>query len=437
LTAPGPEGPPGPGLRLLRRVVEVRSEEVPALLWSGAYFFALLAAYFVIRPLREEMGVAGGVANLPWLFTGTLVAMLLVHPPFAALVARLPRRRFVAVAYRFFLANLLAFFALRHLLPAEQQIWLGRVFFVWTSVFNLFVVSVFWGFMADVFTAAQGTRLFGFISVGGTLGGLAGSTLTAVLATRIGPTSLLLLSAALLEAAAQCAGRLGRVAARMPRPAGAPPPPPPDAVIGGSALAGISHVARSPYLLGICAYMLLFTVGSTVLYFQQAGFASALPGPAERTAFFARLEQYVQVLTLLVQAFLTGRIIRLLGVTATLALLPALSIAGFTALGAAHTLAVFVAFQVLRRAGEFAVAKPTREVLYTVMSREDKFKAKHLIDTFVYRAGDQAGAWSYALIAAAGVGAAGIAFLAAPFAVVWLGIAVWLGRRHERAAAPA
>lgn len=430
MTLPGPVTQAGgPGVRLLQRIVEVRREEVPALLWSGAYFFALLAAYFVIRPLREEMGVAGGVTNLPWLFSGTLLAMLVVHPPFAALVSRLPRSRFVAVANRFFLANLLLFYVLLQALPPEHRVWLGRAFFVWTSVFNLFVVSVFWGVMADVFSPAQGARLFGFIGVGGTLGGLAGATLTAELAPLVSSATLVLLSAALLELSTRFAGRLGRVAAslhRDPRPVA----PPPDAVIGGSAMAGITRVAGSPYLLGICAYMLLFTVGSTVLYFQQAEFASAIDDPGRRTAFFARLEQYVQALTLLTQTFLTGRVIALLGVTATLGLLPALSVLGFLSLGVAHAVGVFVVFQVLRRAGEFALAKPAREVLYTAMSREDKFKAKHLIDTFVYRAGDQIGAWSYRLLGSLGVGSAGIALLAAPIAAVWLGLAVWLGHRH-------
>jgi AAA family ATP:ADP antiporter len=198
----------------------------------------------------------------------------------------------------------------------------------------------------------------------------------------------------------------------------------------------VTHVLRSPYLLAICGYMLLFTIGSTVLYFQQAGFASGIADPGERTAFFARLEQYVQILTLIVQALFTGRIIKLLGVAGTLTLLPVLSMVGFGLLAAAIALVVFVVFQVLRRAGEFAVAKPTREVLFTVVSREDKYKAKNLIDTFVYRAGDQAGAWSYAAMAALGFGAAGIAALAVPVAAIWLAIAVWLGRRHEAMTPP-
>ncbi len=408
------------------------------MLLSGAYFFFVLSSYYIIRPLREEMGVAGGVANLQWLFTGTLITMLLIHTPFAALVARVPRRRFVTLTYRFFFLNMLLFYAAFRFLPAAGGIWAGRVFFVWTSVFNLFVVSVFWAVMVDVFRSEQGARLFGFIAVGGTLGGIAGSAVTATLARPLGPVHLLLLAAVLLELAVQAVLRLTRE-----RPAGLPRAADPERPIGGSALAGISHVLRSPYLLGICGYMLLFTLGSTVLYFHQARLAEAsFVDRAARTAFFARIDLAVNVFTALTQAFLTGRIVRWLGIAVTLTLLPALTVVGFLSLGALPVISLFVVFQVLRRAGEFAVAKPTREVLYTVLTREDKYKAKNFIDTFVYRAGDQIAAWSYAALSWIGLGMSAISFLLAPIAGVWLAIAFWLGRRHaaleraERGLAP-
>jgi AAA family ATP:ADP antiporter len=411
------------------------------------YFFCLLAAWFIMRPLREQMGVAGGTRNLPWLYTGTLLATLAVHPPFAALVARVPRRTFITLSYRFFLLNILIFFALFRLLP-DHLVWVGRVFFVWTSVFNLFVTSVFWAFMVDVFRTEQAKRLFGFIGVGGTLGAVAGSALTAQFVELIGPTQLLLVSAVLIEVAVQCVGRLHREApARGTGTSGTGVDPgEPEAVgasagagadtgepvIGGRTLAGITHVIRSPYLLNICLYMLLFTIGSTVLYFQQAELAAAnFPDRAAQTAFFARLDLAVNVLTLLAQGFLTGRLIKWLGVGPTLALLPTLSIVGFATFALVPVLAVFVVFQVLRRAGEYAVARPAREVLYTVLGREDKYKAKHFIDTFVYRGGDQVGAWSMAGARALGLGLTGTAFAAVPLAVVWLGISLWLGRRQR------
>ena len=429
MTAPATPGDSG-FTRLIRRAVDVKADEVRALGWSCAYFFFILSAYYIIRPLREEMGVAGGVRNLPWLFTGTLTSMLLVHPPFAALVARYPRRTFVPFANRFFAANLLLFYVLFRLMPAENAVWAGRVFYVWTAVFNLFVISVFWSFMADVFTAPQGKRLFGFIGFGGTLGGIAGSTVTASLAPVIGPVNLLLISVVLLELSTVAVRQLSAVSRMWS--VGRTRSNDNDAVIGGGTFTGIRQALSNPYLLGICAYMLLFTIGSTILYFQQAAIAdSAYADPARRTAFFARIDLTVNILTLATQVFLTGRIVKALGVAVTLTLLPALSIVGFLALGMIPTVAVFVVFQVLRRAGEYAVARPTREVLYTVMSREDKYKAKNFIDTFVYRAGDQIGAWTMAGLAALGVTVASVSFGAAPLALVWLIVGWWLGRQQE------
>ena len=419
--------------RLLQRACDVREDEVSALLLACGYFFCLLSAWFIMRPIREQMGVAGGSRNLPWLYTGTLVTTLALHPPFAALVARLPRRTFIAISNRFFVANIVIFFALFETQSGTNLVWVGRAFFVWTSVFNLFVVSVFWAFMLDVFRTEQAKRLFGLIGVGGTLGAIAGAAATAVLAERIGPIRVLLISAVLLELAVQCVKRLGANRAAAGRAAGPALPNDGDQVIGGRTLAGITHVLRSPYLLAICAYMLLFTIGSTVLYFQQNQIVGrSFADPATQTAFFARLDLAVNLLTLVTQLFLTGRLIKAAGVGVTLALLPALSVVGFLILGTAPVLAVFVVFQVLRRAGEYAVARPSREVLYTVLSREDKYKAKHFIDTFIYRGGDQVGAWSMALMATLGLGLAGTAYVAAPLAALWLVISLYLGRRHAQ-----
>ena len=401
------------------------------MLLACAYFFCLLAAWFIMRPIREQMGVAGGTRNLPWLYTGTLLSTLLVHPPFAALVARLPRDRFIALSNRFFIANILIFFVVFKTVPEADLVWVGRVFFVWTSVFNLFVVSVFWAFMVDVFRTDQAKRLFGFIGVGGTVGGIAGAAVTATFAGVVGPIALFLVSAVFLELAVQCVHQLNRAAPAARQTANGAEP-----LIGGQTLAGISHVIKSPYLLNICLYMMLFTIGSTILYFQQAQIAEqTYADRAGQTAFFARLDLAVNTLTLVTQLFLTGRLMKWLGVSVMLALLPLLTIAGFITLGIAPTLGVFVVFQVLRRSGEYAVARPTREVLYTVLTREDKYKAKHFIDTFIYRSGDQVGAWSMAGMAAVGLGLAGTAFVAVPLAGIWLVISIWLGRRQSSLAA--
>jgi AAA family ATP:ADP antiporter len=413
---------------------DVRPAERRALGWSLAYVFAVLSAYYVLRPIRDEMGVQGGVENLPWLFTGTLLGMIAINPLFAALVKRLPRAGFISWSYRFFAANLLAFAALFAAATPEQNVWLGRAFFIWVSVFNLFVVSVFWALMVDVFDSEQGKRLFGFLAAGATLGAIAGSTLTASLVREVGSTTLFFASIALLEAAVLAVRRLSRLSENL---AQHPPPgdAPPQAPIGGGVLAGISHTLRSPYLANVCLFIVLFTVSSTFLYFQQATIArDYFPDRASRTAFFARVDLLVNALTLAVQLFLTARILRRLGVALTLGVLPLASALGFAALAAAPTIAVLVAFQVLRRAANFALARPTRELLYTVLAREDKYKAKTFIDTVVYRAGDQVGSWSYLGLSALGLGIAGVALVAVPLSALWLANSLWLGRRQARMA---
>jgi len=415
--------------RLLVRLIDVRPAELRALGWAWLYIFSVLFSYYILRPIRDEMGVAGGVENLQWLFTGTLLCMIAVNPPFAALVGRLPRVQFIALTYRFFLANLLLFAALLQVATAEQNIWVGRVFFIWASVFNLFVVSVFWALMVDVFDAEQGKRLFGFIAAGATLGGIVGATVTATLAKQVPPAYLLLASALLLEAAVFCVRRLSRMSDRLHR---RPALRSEESAIGGSAFAGFKHALGSPYLINVCLYILLFTVTSTFVYFQQAEIVrQSFTDRGMRTAFFARVDLWVNILTLSVQLFLTSRVLRWFGVALTLAALPLISMIGFATLALAPTIAVLVVYQVIRRAGNFAFARPAREVLYTVVPREDKYKAKSFIDTAVYRMGDQLGAWSYAGLGLLGLAMSGIAIVAVPLSLAWLINGLWLGRKQN------
>ena len=424
--------------RALKRLIDVRPAEVRALAWSWLFIFSVLFSYYILRPIRDDMGVAGGVENLQWLFTGTLLGMLAVNPPFAALVARLPRVKFIAVSYRFFAVNLLLFVAALHWASAEQNIWVGRVFFIWTSVFNLFVVSIFWAMMVDVFDADQGKRLFGFIAAGATVGGIFGSSVTASLAKQMPPAYLLVASALLLEAAVFCVRRLARLSTALrQRPTASDD----EAAIGGSMLAGLAHAFNSAYLLNVSFYILLFAVTSTFLYFQQADIVrQSFADRGARTAFFARIDLWVNVLTLGAQLFLTGQVLRLIGVALTLALLPLVSILGFGTLALQPTIAVLVLYQVIRRAGNFAFARPAREVLFTVLPREDKYKAKSFIDTVIYRLGDQMGAWSYAGLGALGITLTSISMAAIPASIAWLINGLWLGRRQkvlENATSPA
>jgi AAA family ATP:ADP antiporter len=355
--------------------------------------------------------------------------MLAANALFATLVTQYSRRRFIPIAYRFFIANLIIYFLLLRGLSAEQQVWVGRTFFSWVSVFNLFILSVFWAFMADIFSTEQGKRLFGFISVGGTLGAIAGASITALLAKTLGPLNLLLVSAALLEVVAQIVRFFP--ASFKTEPESESRQQRAESPIGGSIWSGLTHSLRSPYLLGISAYMLLQTITATFLYFQQAEVAARyFSDRASRTGFFAQIDVWVNVITVLVQIFLTSRLLKWLGVGITLATLPAISLVGFATLGLVPTIAVLVVFQVLRRAGNFAVSRPAREVLFTSIPREDKYKAKSFIDTFVYRAGDQVGAWSYAVLGWFGLTMTGISFVAVPLAVIWCFLSVWLGRKQ-------
>jgi len=395
------------------RLGTIEPGEERSTLLAATYFFFALASYFILRAVRDAVGVAAGTGQLPWLFTGTLLTTLVMNPAYSAVVARLPVRRFIPIVYRVFIAALLFFAATIKYGPPSIEPYLP---------------SVFWGFMADTFRPEQGKRLFGFISVGGTLGALAGAFLTSRLAQLVGTPVLMVMSVVLLECAVQAARRF-------------PPSFRPDTrardeesrAVGGSSLAGITHVLGSPYLLGICVYMLMFTIGSTILYFQHAEIVGARYADREaRTAFLATVDTVVQSLTILTQLFVTGRVLRWLGVGLTLAIMPVLSLVGFGALGMWGTLAVFVVFQVTRRAGEYAFGRPAREVLFTVVPPEDKYKAKNFIDTFVYRGGDQIGAWSYAGLSAVGLAASSISLLAAPLSAVWLAVAFWLGKQQLR-----
>jgi AAA family ATP:ADP antiporter len=420
-------------MRALSRVVAVKPEEVAAVGWSWLYIFAVLSAYYIIRPIRDQMGVAGGVANLQWLFMGTLAVMLLINIPFGLLVKMLPRTRFIPITYRCFAAVILLFALVLHWADAAQTVWVGRAFFIWVSVFNLFVVSIFWALVVDIFSSEDGKRLFGFIAAGATIGAIVGSGLTASLARYV-PTAVLLFgSAAFLEVAVFSVGRLARQSGKLhTRPAAEVG----EWAVGGHVLAGITHPFKSVYLCNVSLFLLLFAITSTFLYFQQAGIVSrSFHDRGAQTAFFASVDLAVNALTLFVQLFLTGAIVRAAGVGPTLALLPALTLVGFGALALMPTLASLVAFQIVRRSGDYAVARPTREVLYTVVAREDRYKAKSFIDTVVYRAGDQVGAWSFTLLSWLGLGPAGIAIAAGLLSSAWLANALWLGRRQDQLAA--
>jgi ATP:ADP antiporter, AAA family len=430
--------------RLLRRVVDVEPGEVRAMLLACLYFFCIFTSYFILRPIRDEMAVASGARSLPWLFAGTLTGMAIVNPLYAALVVRFPVKRFITITYQFFALNLVLFYLAWRSGGATE--WTGRAFFVWTSVFNLFVLSVFWSLMADTFRSGQAKRLFGFIAVGGTLGSITGTGLTALLVDNVGAANLLLVSAAMLQVAVAIV-LFFPSAPRSTRPEDAAAEAADEGrtrerhAIGGSVWAGFLHTIRSPYLAGIALYLTLFLFGSAVLYSAQTEIVGTYFTDREaRTQVLAQMEFATQVLTAIVQAFVTGRFMRRFGVAATLGAVPVVSMLGFAALAATSwgmlpVFATFVALSVFRRGTEFSLGRPAREVLYTVVPREDKYKAKSFLDTFVYRLGDQIGIWSYAGLAALGLTlTGGIAWVAVLTSFAFLALAIWLGRRQQERA---
>jgi AAA family ATP:ADP antiporter len=412
--------------RALSRVVAVRPDEVRALTWSFAYFFCLLAGYYVLRPLRDEMGIAGGVRNLQWMFTATFVVMLAAVPLFGWVVASLPRRRFIPLVYHFFVVNIAVFWLLMTLGISVPIV--ARVFFVWISVFNLFAVSVFWSFMADLYTSEQGKRLFGFIAAGGSAGALLGPAITVALAVPLGHVNLLIVAAVLLELAVLCARRLEAVA-----PARQDAPRPGEGKgLGGGWLAGLAMVLRSPYLAGIALWVLLLSIAGTFLYFQQANIvAAASDDPAVRTRIFATIDLVVGILTIIVQCLATGPLIARFGVGRAAAFLPLVFGVGFLVLAGSPMLFVVIAFQAIQRTANFAVSNPAREVLFTVLDREEKYKAKNVIDIVVFRGADAVAGWLFSALRGAGLGLTAISLVAVPLCAAWLGLALALGRAQE------
>ena len=418
---------------LLGRVVSVRPDELPALGAAFGYNFLLFTAYYILRPLRDSMGIAGGVHSLDNLFWFTFLSMLVAMPLFGWLCGRYRRAVFLPWTYAFFILNLLAFWILFRML--DDDVWTARVFFVWVSVFNLFVVSVFWSFMADLFDREQAKRMFAFIAGGASTGAITGSGTTAFLAQAVGDTNLLLVSAALLGATllpmrylqGWSAGRVRREDRIDERP------------IGGNPFAGALLVMRSGYLIGIGAFVFLLVTVSTFLYLQQAELlAQFYPDGSERTAFLGRIDLTVNLLAVAMQLLAVGRLTARFGVAVMLPSIPLMMAAGFVLLAVQPALATLVAVMIARRAGEYAVTRPCREMLFTTVDRETKYKAKNFIDTVVYRGGDAISAsFHEAVIKAFSLGLSGIAWLGAAVAGIWIVVAVALGRHHEAMHPPA
>ncbi|MFL6590025.1 MAG: NTP/NDP exchange transporter [Chthoniobacterales bacterium] len=408
------------------RIVEVKPEEIRALWLGFAFHFLILTGYYITKPIRDSIG-ASNMEALPLMFAATLVAMLIANAAFAAVIGRMSRRKFIPLAYGFFIFVFGLFFIAMRTRPAPEQVWIGRGFFVWVSVFNLFNTAVFWAFMTDLFTVEQGKRLYGFIAVGGTLGAILGAYITKHYVGDIGPANLLIIAAAMFVIAGSLVRFFPDSFTKQDKTTAAKP----EERIGGSIWAGLTHIGRSPYLMGLAASILLYTMTSTWAYFQQSELAGGvLKTSTARTEFFGNLEIWVNTITVLIQIFLTGRLLKSFGVGFTLFALPFISMVGFAAMGVAASLAMLAVFQVARRAAAYALMRPSREILFTVLKREDKYKVKSITDTLGYRTGDQLGAWSYHGLQGLGLGLSSISFIAIPVVAGWCVLSLWLGRKQ-------
>src|SRR5579872_4581852 len=375
----------------LQRLVILQPGELPGLLTSFATLFCMFCSYTIMRPIRDTMGISSGLENLPYLFWGTFAAMLAVQPAYGWLTSRLPRRVFLPCVYAFFTLNLLAFYVWFNL--QQDHTWIARAYYVWVSVFNFFIVAVFWSLMADVFTREQASRMFGFIAAGASTGGLVGPLIAGRLAVPLGTINLLLISAALLTCALVFMLRVIRWHERFdPRAhAGAS-----NERLGGSIHAAFRQVLTSPYLLGIAFFVILLSWVSTFLYLEQQAFVKRVfTTPDERTRFFSDVDFWVQCFSLVTQVLLFGRLNRWVGHRALLASVPLLMIAGYVVFALAPSFPVLVVVFAIRRVGEYAITRPCRDSLFTVCTREEKYKAKSLIDTFIYRAGDATSASAF------------------------------------------
>ncbi|HKJ16932.1 MAG TPA: hypothetical protein VJ984_06280 [Xanthomonadales bacterium] len=413
---------------LISKLVDLRdNNEQAGMLWATAYGFFIMFSYYILRAVRDEISSADR-GNLQILWTVVFLAMMVAVPLYSWLTSKVSRGVFVPLANRFFIACLVGFWLCLVFLPESARPWIDRTFYVWTSVFALFVVTVFWGLVADCFTNKQGKRLFAFIAVGSSLGGIVGSTVTATLAESVPVFSLLLMACVPLEIASWCAKVLhnrfntGSVDIEGEK----------DKVVEGNAISGMKAVFSSRYLMAIAGFIALMTFVSTMLYFQQAHLiAEAFDDRGERRALFAKIDLAVNILTIVFQVYLTARIMKWIGVGVTLAAIPVLMTLGFVSLGIYPTLAILVVVQVIYRAGRYGLTKPAREVLWTVLDRQAKYKSKPFIDAAVYRGGDLVSGWIYAGLAAIGLSIGAIALVAAPVAAVWAMLAIYLGREQE------
>ena len=425
-------------VRLLSKLTGLDEKDAPQAGFAFCFFFCILASYYIVQPLRDELGLLVGKEYTPRLFVGSLVVMALANPIFATVLNRAGRLKTMKAIYRFFAANLLLFIVcFKWLEGTGQMVTHGEaarvsgvgfaiicIYFLWAGVFNLFAVSVFWALMADIYSGEQSKRCFGFLGAGGTLGQMFGSFLTGRVVELVGPTNLLFVSVVLLELGVQAMLVITRTYQEPPRSEGEKKP---------HAFSGVTDIFKSPYLLGICLYLFLYTFTSSFIYFQKQAIVDAtLTDRAERVGYFSDVNLWISVMTFVIQLFLTGSFLSVIGLSAGLALVPLVGVVGFLALAKNPSLNTIAILEVIRKTANYAISRPSREVLFTAVSRREKYQAKNFIDTVVYRAGDTGAATLFEAFFKVGASVVLVSSSAVGASIVYLVVGLILGRAHAR-----
>lgn len=429
-------------IRFLSGITGIEKDKLVPACFAALYIFCVLGGYYVVQPLRDDIGLLLGKDFLPKLFFGTLIVMIVANPLFSYMMNRFSRINFIRYLYRFFSLNILGFIAIFKYLESTGQMAggsgeatvlvgigfvVGVAFFLWASVFSLFAVSVFWALLADLYNSSESKKIFGFVGAGGTFGQMIGSTLTKTLVAHLGPTNLLFITIVMLEVALFAMTRMTKTYQEPVRSESEKKP---------NALSGVKDILKSKFLLGICLYLFLYTFTSSFLWFQKQNIvAETIVDRATRVDFFSTINLIVSTATLIIQIFLTGRLLPIIGIAAGLSLVPIVTTVGFAVLSFQPGLYVLAAVEICRKTANFGISRPSREILFTVVSRQEKYLSKSFIDTFVYRAGDAIASGVFQWITTITTNFQTISMLAVPIAFLYLVVGVFLGKAHAKKAA--
>ncbi len=425
-------GAPSGLASIFKSLAAVEPHEVKAVLLSLLYFFFLFGAYSIVKPVRDAMGTVYGMANIQELYTGTFIASIIVAPLYAWLASRLRLSSFLPWVYGIVAVTILIFYALFTTVEQHQERWVAAAFYIWVSTFNMLIISVFWTFMADLFSPTQAKRLFGFVAAGGTIGGIVGPAAATLLVKAVGNNNLMLISAAGFAVTALLVRALAGEKQRLVAAGAEVQATTLDRKLAGNPFDGFKLLFQSKYLLLVAAFLLLMTWISTIVYIQLGdAITKSFASREARTQAYATIDLVVNSLTVFIQIFGTSRIVKRFGVTTGLLVNPVIMVLAFLGVVSAPVFMVLAGIQVIRRVAEYAVAKPTREMLFTIVDQESRYKAKNVIDTVVYRFGDLSAAWVSSLILPFGV--AGLAIFGVIVAAAWFPVGWVLGRQYEAA----